>query len=141
MPPAHVLDTTKLCKIRLLETPYSPRTKEWWKRQSFCQKHDTSSHYFALWTSNLSLNTILKCSRFVASFNFCDQTIDNAKIIKKTLSIFSLSNKLLHQQYHRHKYAKYFDLIHDRLQVEKYDALLTKNHQLCPTGLSTTIRK
>ena len=58
--------------------------------QSFCQKHDTSSHYFALWTSNLSQNTILQCSRFVASFNFCDQTIDNAKIIKKTLSKFYL---------------------------------------------------
>ena len=79
--------------------------------------------------------------KICCKLQFCDQIIDNAEIIQKTLSIFFLSNSLLHQQYHRHKYAKYFDLIHDRLQVEKYDALLTKNYQLRPARLSNTIKK
>ena len=34
MPPAHVLDTTKLCMIRLLETPYLPRSQDIGKRST-----------------------------------------------------------------------------------------------------------
>ena len=53
--------------------------------------------------------------KICCKLQFCNQIIDNAEIIKNTLSIFFLSNRLLHQQYHRHKYAKYSDLIYDLL--------------------------
>ena len=55
------------------------------------------------------------CAQNLLQVSICDQIINNAEIIKKTLSIFFLSNRWLHQQYHRHNYAKYSDLINDLL--------------------------
>ena len=68
--------------------------------------------------------------KICCKLQFCDQTIDDAEIVEKTLSTFFPSNRLLQQQYHRHNNAKYSDLIHVLLQVEKYDELLTKNQQI-----------
>jgi len=41
-------------------------------------------------------------------------------MIEKTLSIFSLSNRLLQQQYRWYNYAKYSDLILELLQAENH---------------------
>ena len=55
------------------------------------------------------------CSKLL----FCDQLVNDEEKIEKTLSTFLPSNRLLQQQYRRHNYAKYSDLIYDLLQVEK----------------------
>ena len=68
--------------------------------------------------------------KICSKLRFCDQPIDDAEKIEKTLSTFLLANRILQQQYRRHKYTKYSDLIYDLLQAEKHDELLTKNHQL-----------
>jgi hypothetical protein len=65
---------------------------------------------------------------------FCNQPLDDAEMIEKTLSTFLPTNRILQQQYRRHKYTKYSDLIYDLLQAEKHDELLTKNHQMRPVG-------
>uniref|UniRef100_K3ZDC9 Uncharacterized protein n=1 Tax=Setaria italica TaxID=4555 RepID=K3ZDC9_SETIT len=65
---------------------------------------------------------------------FCNQPLDDAEMIEKTLSTFLSANRILQQQYRRHNYTKYSDLIYDLFQIEKYDELLTKNHQLRPMG-------
>jgi hypothetical protein len=85
--------------------------------------------------------------KFVAEYNsavhkicsklqFCNQHIDNAEKIEKILSTFLLANRLLQQQYRRHKYIKYSNLTYDLLQAEKYDELLTKNHLISPRDAS-----
>ena len=74
--------------------------------------------------------------KICSKLRFCDQPIDDAEKIEKTLSTFLPTNRLLQQQYRRHKYTKYSDLIYDLLQAEKHDELLTKNHQLRPVGAS-----
>jgi len=72
--------------------------------------------------------------RICSKLHFCEQPIDDAEKIEKTLSTFLPENRLLQQQYRRHNYAKYSDLIHDLSQAEKHDELLTKNHQMRPVG-------
>ena len=99
---AHVLDTTKYITSRFLRHHFHQDLKifeqdpcKFWialkinLEQSFCQKHGTSSHYFALWSSNLSQNPILQYKRFVASFSFVI-IIDDAEMIENSLSIFFL---------------------------------------------------
>jgi hypothetical protein len=59
----------------------------------------------------------------------------NQPLIEKTLSTFLPANRILQQQYRRHKYTKYSDLIYDLLQAKKHDELLTKKHQMRPVGV------
>ena len=66
--------------------------------------------------------------KICSKLHFCDQPVNDAELIENTLSIFLPANRLLQQQYRRHNYAKYSDLIYDLLQVEKHDEFLTKNH-------------
>ena len=86
MPPAHVSDTTKytishflrhrlhldLKILKRIRANFGLHSKNTMINigQSFCQKHGVSGHHFALWTSNLSQNTIMQCSWFVANFSF-----------------------------------------------------------------------
>jgi hypothetical protein len=74
--------------------------------------------------------------KICSKLHFCDQPVNDAEKIEKTLSTFLSTNRLLQQQYHHHNYAKYSDLIYDLLQVEKHDELLIKNHEMCPVGAS-----
>ena len=76
--------------------------------------------------------------KICSKLRFCDQPIDDAEKIEKTLSTFLPANRLLQQQYRCHNYAKYSDLIHNLLQAEKHDELLTKNHQMRLVGGSTS---
>uniref|UniRef100_K3YLK5 Retrotransposon Copia-like N-terminal domain-containing protein n=1 Tax=Setaria italica TaxID=4555 RepID=K3YLK5_SETIT len=68
--------------------------------------------------------------------HFCNQSLDDAEMIEKTLSTFLPANRILQQQYRHHNYTKYSDLIYDLVQEEKHDELLTKNHQLRPVGVA-----
>ena len=70
--------------------------------------------------------------RIGSKLRFCNQPLEDTKMIEKTLSTFLPANRILQQQYRRHKYTKYSNLIYDLLQAEKHDELLTKNHQLRP---------
>ena len=53
--------------------------------------------------------------KICSKLHFFDQPIDDAEKIEKTLSTFLPANRLLQQQYRRHKYTKYSDLIYDLL--------------------------
>jgi len=59
-------------------------------------------------------------SKICGKLLFCDKSIDDAKMVERTLSIFSLSNRLLQQQYRWYNYAKYSDLILELLQPENH---------------------
>jgi hypothetical protein len=72
--------------------------------------------------------------KICTKLRFCNQPLDDAEMIEKTLSTFLHANRILQHQYRRHKYTKYSDLIYDLLQEEKHDELLTKNHQMLPVG-------
>jgi hypothetical protein len=72
--------------------------------------------------------------KIYTKLRFCNQPLDAVEMIEKTLSTFLPASRILQQQYRRHKYTKYSDLIYDLLQAEKHDELLTKNHQMCPVG-------
>jgi len=76
--------------------------------------------------------------KICSKLHFCDQPVNDADKIEKTLSTFLPANRLLQQQYRCHNYAKYSDLIHNLLQAEKHDELLTKSHQMRPVGGSTS---
>lgn len=51
---------------------------------------------------------------------------------RKLFSIFHTSNVLLHQQYRKHDFKKYLELISSLLVVEQNIDLLMKNHMLRP---------
>ena len=70
--------------------------------------------------------------------SLCDQIIDDAKMIKQSLSILFPSNRWLQQQYHCTTMPNILIsyMTYSR-QEKKHDELLTKNHQLCPSGLNT----
>jgi hypothetical protein len=72
--------------------------------------------------------------KICTKLRFCNQPLDDAEMIEKTLSTFLPANRILQQQYRRHKYTKYSDIIYDLLQAKKHDELLTKNHQMHPVG-------
>jgi hypothetical protein len=74
--------------------------------------------------------------KICSKLHFYDQPVNDAEKIEKMLSTFLPTNRLLQQQYCRHNYAKYSDLIYDLLQAEKHDEILTKNHQIRPMGTS-----
>ena len=69
-----------------------------------------------------------------AKLRFCDQPVNDATMIEKTLSTFLPANRILQQQYRNRAYVKYSDLIYNLLQAEKHDELLTRNHQMRPVG-------
>ena len=125
MPLAHVSDTTSHflrhhlhLDLKILEN--DPANFGLHSKDTMINKGNNLPE--AQQTSNLSQNTILQCPRFVASFCF-DQTLDDEK--KGALSSFSLSNRLLQQQYRWHNNAKYSNFI----------------HQLRPAGPNTTTGK
>ena len=72
--------------------------------------------------------------KICAKLRFCDQPINDATMIEKTLSTFLPANRILQQQYRNRAYVKYSDLIYNLLQAEKHDELLTRNHQMRPVG-------
>jgi hypothetical protein len=74
--------------------------------------------------------------KICTKLHFCNQPLDDAEMIEKTLFTFLPANRMLQLQYRHHKYTKYFDLIYDLLQAEKHDELLTKNHQMRPVGVA-----
>uniref|UniRef100_K3Y219 Retrotransposon Copia-like N-terminal domain-containing protein n=1 Tax=Setaria italica TaxID=4555 RepID=K3Y219_SETIT len=74
--------------------------------------------------------------KICSKLRFCNQPLDDAEMIEKTLSTFLPANRILQQQYRRYNYTKYSDLIYDLFKAEKHDELLTKNHQLRPMGVA-----
>jgi hypothetical protein len=56
--------------------------------------------------------------KICSKLHFCDQPVNDADKIEKTLSTFLPANRLLQQQYRCHNYVKYSDLIYDLLQAE-----------------------
>ena len=72
--------------------------------------------------------------KICAKLRFCDQPVNDATMIEKTLSTFLPANRILQQQYRNRAYVKYSDLIYNLLQAEKHDELLTRNHQMRPVG-------
>src|SRR5438128_12629017 len=72
--------------------------------------------------------------KMCSKLHFCHEPVSDEDLIEKTLSTFLPANRLLQQQYRNGKYTKYSALIHDLAQAEKLDELLTKNHQMRPSG-------
>jgi hypothetical protein len=64
--------------------------------------------------------------KICSKLQFCNQPMDDAEKIEKTLSTFLPTNRQLQQQYCCHNYTKYSALIYDLLQAEK----------ICPVGTS-----
>jgi hypothetical protein len=70
-----------------------------------------------------------------AKLRFCEKEPSEEDKIEKTLQTMLPSDRVLQHQYQARNYQHYADLIHDLLQVEKYDELNIKNHRQHRVGV------
>jgi hypothetical protein len=66
--------------------------------------------------------------KICARLYFCEKEPFEIDKIEKTLQTMLPSDRILQHQYRAKNYQTYSDLVHDFLQVEKYNELTLKNH-------------
>ena len=69
-----------------------------------------------------------------SKLQLCGEKITESYMLEKTYSTFHASNVLLQQQYRKHRFAQYFELISCLLVAEQNNELLLQHHQSRPTG-------
>ena len=69
-----------------------------------------------------------------SQLKLCAEKITDEDMLEKTYTTFHASNVLLQQQYRKHRFTKYSELIACLLVAEQNNELLLKNHQSHPSG-------
>ncbi|XP_070677953.1 uncharacterized protein [Malus domestica] len=77
---------------------------------------------------------LVEFCRIRSFLKFCNETLIEEDLLKKTHSTFSATNIVLQEQYRAQKFTKFSDLISVLLFAEKQNQLLMKNHQAHPMG-------
>nr|XP_028959231.1 uncharacterized protein LOC114825063 [Malus domestica] len=66
--------------------------------------------------------------RIRSPLKFCNETLTEEDLLKKTYSTFSVTNIVMQQKYKAYKFTKFSDLISVLLLAGKQNQLLMKNH-------------
>ncbi|XP_068304198.1 uncharacterized protein [Pyrus communis] len=90
-------------------------------------RHDWQHIHFQDFKSVNAYN--FEVCRIRSLLKFCNETLTEEDLRKKTYSTFSASNIVLQRQYRAQKFTKFSNLISILLLAEKQNQLLMKNYQ------------